>query len=231
MSGPERTANTQVRVCLLGWSSDCSHHFPTRLEWLCRRLLSTVRRWLLRPPTVSEGVGSPSVSRPFDRTPSLRSTRASCAALSIAPDPATQRRPPAIKQAHRARHGAYLSLHQTPCDSTSPTRPPTSPAKPPKARPDAKPAAHTNATSPTGSSAECGATKPPDNTPTHSPLDKGASDSPTTRTLPVGSGSGRPGGRRRVTSLVPSNVRALPGSHKAARLRGGPFRGSLRRVS
>ena len=36
----------------------------------------------------------------------------------------------------------------------------------------------TNANSPTGSSAECGATKPPDNTPTHSPLDKGASDSP-----------------------------------------------------
>ena len=28
------------------------------------------------------------------------------------------------------------------------------------------------------SSAECGETKPPDNTPAHSPLDKGASDSP-----------------------------------------------------
>ncbi len=61
---------------------------------------------------------------------------------------------------------------------SSPKRPPTSPARPPKARPDAKPDEPTNDTSPTASSAACGETKPPDDHPSRSPLDKGASDSP-----------------------------------------------------
>jgi hypothetical protein len=41
-----------------------------------------------------------------------------------------------------------------------------------------KPAGPTNATSPTGSSAECGPTNAADQPPSRSPLDKGASDSP-----------------------------------------------------
>ena len=65
----------------------------------------------------------------------------------------------------------------------NPKQPPTSPAKPAKAKHDAKHDEPTNATSPTESSAECGETKPPDNTLTHSPLDKGASDSGTVRPL------------------------------------------------
>ncbi len=67
---------------------------------------------------------------------------------------------------------------RSPRPDNSPTRPPTSPAKPPKARPGAKPAEPTNATSPTESSAECGATNRPANNPSPSPLDKGASDRP-----------------------------------------------------
>ena len=67
---------------------------------------------------------------------------------------------------------------QSPNSAASPKRPSTSPARPPKARPDAKPDEPTNDTSPTASSAACGATKPPDTSPTHQRLDKGASDSP-----------------------------------------------------
>ena len=52
-----------------------------------------------------------------------------------------------------------------------------SPKTRPKQNPQ-KPDAPTNATSPTESSAECGATKPPENNPNPSPLDKGASDRP-----------------------------------------------------
>ena len=55
----------------------------------------------------------------------------------------------------------------------------------PGARPDARPAEHTNATSPTASSADSGARKPPDNNRTHSPLDKGASDRPLGGAIPV----------------------------------------------
>ena len=62
---------------------------------------------------------------------------------------------------------ACSTSRRSPSNAASPTRPPTSPAKPPKARPDAKPDEPTNANSPTGSSAACGATKPPDNSPTH----------------------------------------------------------------
>ena len=58
--------------------------------------------------------------------------------------------------------------------SPSPKRLPTSPAKPAKAKPDEP----TSATTPTESSAECGATNKPENNPSHTPLDKGASDRP-----------------------------------------------------
>ncbi len=67
---------------------------------------------------------------------------------------------------------------RSPSSAPSPKRPPTSPAKPAKAKPDAKPDEPTNANSPTASSAECGATKPPETSPSRSPLDKGASDRP-----------------------------------------------------
>ena len=67
---------------------------------------------------------------------------------------------------------------QSPSSAASPKRPPTSPAKPPRARPDAKPAEPTRDNSPTESSAECGATKPPENNLNRPPLDKGASDRP-----------------------------------------------------
>ena len=78
---------------------------------------------------------------------------------------------------------ACCTSPQSPRPPNSPTRPPTSPARPPKARLDAEPDEPTNATSPTESSAECGATKPPVNNPNQPPLDKGASDSPGYRDL------------------------------------------------
>ncbi len=67
---------------------------------------------------------------------------------------------------------------QSPSSAPSPKPSPTSPKKPAKAKPDAKPDEPTNASSPTASSAECGATKPPENNHSRSPLDKGASDRP-----------------------------------------------------
>ena len=67
----------------------------------------------------------------------------------------------------RWRFTACSTSRRSLSSAASPTRPPTSPAKPPKARPDAKPDEPTNANSPTGSSDERGATKPPDNSPTH----------------------------------------------------------------
>lgn len=57
-----------------------------------------------------------------------------------------------------------------------------------------KPAEPTNATSPTASCAECGATKTPENNPSNSPFDKGASDRPRCRRARRASGCSLPGG-------------------------------------
>ncbi len=92
--------------------------------------------------------------------------------------------------AYRADYGEAARLRRQPGSAASPTRPPTSPATPQRAKPDTKPDEPTNDNSPTESSAECGATKTPDNSHSRSPLDKGASDRPRTRTrFPC---SGRP---------------------------------------
>ena len=57
---------------------------------------------------------------------------------------------------------SFFNSHSTsprsPKPDDNPKQPPTSPAKPARERPDAKPDEPTNATSPTESSAECGAT-------------------------------------------------------------------------
>ena len=60
----------------------------------------------------------------------------------------------------------------SPSSEAGPKRPPASPASPPKPRPDAKPDEPTDDTSPTESSASCGETKQPDDSPSRSSLDK-----------------------------------------------------------
>ena len=101
-----------------------------------------------------------------------------------APSPCPQARATATRSStgstSEATGASTLSCtsRRSPSSAASPKPSPTSPEKPANPRPDAKPDEPTNANSPTASSAECGATKPPESNPSRSPLDKGASDRP-----------------------------------------------------
>ena len=117
------------------------------------------------PAASTENPSSPAGAAPApSRCPQAKAlaTRSSTASTSAATGAST----------------ACSTSPRSPNNAASPKRPPTSPAKPPKARPDAKPDEPTNDTSPTASSTACGETKPLDDHPSRSPLDKGASDRP-----------------------------------------------------
>ena len=107
VSGPERTANTQVRACLLDRSSDCSH----ALTHATRRPLPEV---LVDDPTMAAETASCQRGRGFaERLAALRQDTPveiklrglRCRPFDRSPL-AKQQRPPAIKRVDSARHGA-----------------------------------------------------------------------------------------------------------------------------
>ena len=149
---------------------------------------STICSTKPKPPCATKPASARSQQRPCcarSATPAASTANPSSpAGAAPAPSPCPQAKAPATPSSTASTSEttdastACSTSPRSPNNAASPKRPPTSPARPPKARPDAKPDEPTNDTSPTASSAACGETKPPDNSLTHSPLDKGASDSP-----------------------------------------------------
>lgn len=174
-----------------------------RLSWLLplvdqdlppadRSALSNTASTSCSTPMAPRFVTTPGSARsPRPRCWSRSATRSASPASPSSPAgaaPALWPCPPVRATGHRSGTGSTsgATVASTAC-STSPASPsnattnspaPTSPARPPKARHPEKPAAPTSAISPTGSSAACGPTNAAEQPPHHSPLDKGASDSP-----------------------------------------------------